>query len=108
MHNQGDYRVYSVSPQTGKSQRPFVGIIIILNSRKYCIPLSSPKEKHKEMKNSPDFHRILDSKGKLIAVLNFNDMIPVRDDTIQRIVLKVSKKDIPQIPVATKSCSMTN
>ena len=82
MHNQGDDRVFSVSPQVGKDNRPFVGIIILLNDRQYCVPLSSPKEKHESMKNSVDFHRILDSRGKLIGVLDFNNMIPVRPDVV--------------------------
>jgi protein AbiQ len=29
MHNQGDDRVFSVSPQIGKDKRPFVGIVVI-------------------------------------------------------------------------------
>ena len=40
MHNQGDDRVFSVSPQTGKDNRPFVGLVVILDNRQYCIPLS--------------------------------------------------------------------
>ena len=58
-HNQGDDRVFSVSPQTGKNTRPFVGIVVICDDKQYCIPLSSPKEKHKSMKNSIDFHRMM-------------------------------------------------
>ena len=56
LHNQGDDRVFSVSPQTGKSNRPFVGIVIICNNKQYCIPLSSPKDKHRSMKNGVDYH----------------------------------------------------
>ena len=93
MHNMGDDRIYSVSSQTGKENPPFVGIIVMMNNRQYCIPLSSPKAKHKTMKNSLDFHRILDSDGKLIGVLNFNNMIPVRDDVIQKIQLKINEYD---------------
>jgi len=93
MHNQGDDRVFSVSPQVGKNNRPFVGLIVMLNDRQYCIPLSSPKEKHISMKNGLDFHRILDSKGKLIGVLDFNNMIPVRTDTVQKIQLQANKND---------------
>ena len=95
MHNQGDDRVFSVSPQVGKSSRPFVGLIIILGKRQYCVPLSSPKEKHKTMKNGLDFHRILDSDRKLIGVLDFNNMIPVRDDVVQKIQIRISKSDSP-------------
>jgi len=93
MHNQGDDRVFSVSPQVGKDNRPFVGLIVILGKRQYCIPLSSPKEKHKNMKNGLDFHRILDSDGKLIGVLDFNNMIPVRPDVVHKIQLKIAKND---------------
>ena len=39
MHNQGDDRVFSVSPQISKDNRPFVGLIVMLNNRQYCIPL---------------------------------------------------------------------
>ena len=97
MHNMGDDRVFSVSPQVGKDSRPFVGIIVILNKRQYCIPLSSPKKKHQSMKNGPDFQRILDSDGKLIGVLDFNDMIPVREDTVRKIKIKINNNDSPAI-----------
>lgn len=93
MHNQGDDHVYSVSPQTGKSARPFVGIIVVCNERQYCVPLSSPKQKHKSMTNSIDFHRIEDSRGKLIGVLDFNSMIPVRPDVVQKIDVRISPND---------------
>ena len=93
MHNQGDDRVFSVSPQVGKGNRPFVGLIVVLNDRQYCISLSSPKEKHKYMTNGLDFHRILDSEGRLIGVLDFNNMIPVRRDVVQKIQMKIYKSD---------------
>jgi len=47
---QKDDAVRSVSPQILKERRPFVGIIIILDDKKYCVPLSSPKPKHEKMK----------------------------------------------------------
>ena len=47
LHNADD-KILSVSPQTGKDTRVFIGIIIICGVHKYCIPLSSPKEKHKK------------------------------------------------------------
>ena len=74
LHNIDD-KVLSVSPQTGKSNRVFVGIIIICNAHQYCIPLSSPKKKHLTMKNSMDFSKI-EIDGKLLGVLNYNLMIP--------------------------------
>lgn len=57
LHNQGDDRVFSVSPQIGKETRPFIGIVIICDDKQYCIPLSSPKTKHQSMKNDIDFHK---------------------------------------------------
>ena len=49
LHNIDD-KVLSVSPQAGKDNRVFIGIVIVCGRHKYCIPLSSPKEKHKNMK----------------------------------------------------------
>ena len=97
MHNQGDDRVLSVSPQVGKDNRPFVGLVVVLDQRQYCIPLSSPKEKHQSMKNGLDFHRILDADGKLIGVLDFNNMIPVRPDVVQKVHAKMNVNDSPSI-----------
>ncbi len=97
LHNQGDDRVFSVSPQVGKSLRPFVGIVVICEKKQYCIPLSSPKDKHKTMKNGVDFHRILDTNGKLIGVLDFNNMIPVRDDILWKVDIKIHPRDGQEI-----------
>ena len=97
MHNQGDEHVFSVSPQAGKSNRPFVGIIILCNGRQYCVPLSSPKNKHKSMKNRIDFHKVLDSDGKLIGVLDFNNMIPVRSDVVQVVDVKAHPGDTASV-----------
>ncbi len=35
-----DDNVMSISPQIGKEVRPFIGIVIVANDKKYCIPLS--------------------------------------------------------------------
>ena len=40
--------VRSVSPQIQKENRPFVGIIVVCDDKKYCVPLSSPKPKHEK------------------------------------------------------------
>ena len=69
-------KVFSVSSQTGKDNRVFVGIVVICGVHKYCIPLSSTKEKHRKMKNFMDFSKIL-INGKMMGVLNFNLMIPI-------------------------------
>lgn len=88
-----DDNVFSVSPQTGKASRPFIGIIIICNDKEYCVPLSSPKEKHKKMKNDVDFTKIYDSNEKLIGVLDFNNMIPVRKELLEKIDITIHKND---------------
>ena len=87
-----DDRVLSVSPQIGKDERPFLGVIIICNEHKYCVPLSKPKEKHKKMRDKIDFKKIV-YQGELIGVLNFNLMIPVEDVLIQKIDTKIRRHD---------------
>ena len=82
-----DDNVMSVSPQVQKQGRPFVGVVVVCAQRSYCIPLSSPKPKHEHMRNSLDFSRILDKRGRLIGVLNLNNMIPVDASVIRRIDL---------------------
>ena len=74
LHNVDD-RVSSVSPQIGKQHRIYVGIVVLCDARKYLIPLSHPVEKHKKMKPKADFDKIVDKKGKLIGVLNYNLVI---------------------------------
>lgn len=92
---QKDDNVHSVSPQVGKDNRPFVGIIIICDNKKYCIPLSSPKSKHQKMKNDIDFMRI-NVDGKLLGVLNFNNMIPVDERFLIPVELRITQKDSPE------------
>ena len=87
-----DDHVMSVSPQVGKSTRPFIGVIVICDDKQYCVPLSSPKEKHKTMKNDVDFMKIFDGE-KLIAVLNFSEMIPVRSDVISPLNMRPDRND---------------
>ena len=90
--HKADDRVQSISPQIHKSNRPFVGIVVICDDHKYCIPLDSAKEKHKTQKNDVDFTRFFDG-DKLISVLNFNNMIPIDDRFITKVDLKISSKD---------------
>lgn len=94
-----DQHVMSVSPQIGKETRPFVGIVVVMNTKQYCIPLTSPKAKF-ENKSQIDFIKIFDehnknSQGapKLIGVLNINNMIPVNENVIKKINLSYSPKD---------------
>jgi len=61
--------------------RPYVGVVLTVGTHKYYAPLTSPKTKHNKMPDRLDFIR-LENKGKLIAVLNLNNMIPVSDELI--------------------------
>ncbi len=88
-----DDNVMSVSPQIGKERRPFVGVVAICDGKKYCIPLTSPKPKHQTMKNDKDFTRMFDKNNKLIGCLNFNNMIPVDDEVLLAVDMKISNED---------------
>ena len=59
--------------------RPYVGIVLEIGSVKYYAPFSSPKPKHKTMKNTIDFRKIA---GGLYGAINFNNMIPVTDSAL--------------------------
>ena len=88
-----DNRVSSVSPQIGKQHRIYVGIVVICNKRKYLIPLSHPVEKHKKMRSKADFDKITDKHGKLLGVLNYNLMIPIEEQQLIKMNLKINKTD---------------
>ena len=91
LHNDDD-KVQSVSPQINKSSRPFVGIVIIVGEKQYCIPLDSPKAKHHSMNNDIDFMKMT-VDNKLLGVLNLNNMIPVNENLIQKIDLRPNRSD---------------
>ncbi|WP_330584922.1 type III toxin-antitoxin system ToxN/AbiQ family toxin [Parablautia muri] len=93
----------SVSPQAGKDNRVFVGIVIICGTHKYCIPLSSPKEKHKKMKNYMDFSKI-EINGELLGVLNFYLMIPIEENQLQLIDTTIFKRDRESIKYYKRLC----
>jgi len=60
-------------------KRPYVGTVLEITGFTYFIPLSSPKDKHKHMKNMKDFHKIAGGK---YGVINFNKIIPVPPECI--------------------------
>jgi len=68
-------------------------VVFVLDEKRYCIPLSSPKPKHERMKADKDFSKIIDKNGRLIGVLNFNNMIPVDDSVLLPVDLKVRPSD---------------
>lgn len=57
-----------------KKQDRLYGIILEINNINYFAPLSSPKEKHKQMKSSLDFIKINNGRD---GIINLNNMIPI-------------------------------
>ena len=69
-----DSRIYE-----NRARRPYIGVVCFVNEIKYYVPLSSPKPKHQTMKNTKDFHKIMEG---IYGAVNFNYMIPVCDDDL--------------------------
>ena len=75
-----DYRV-----SVKYNNRPFVGIISVVNNIKYVIPLTSQTTKEREKRgkkkrNARITTYIRDQSGKEIANILYNNMIPVSDN----------------------------
>lgn len=62
-----------------EEKRPYIGTVLKITGFTYFIPLSSPKAKHKAMKNMKDFHKI---DGGKYGVINFNKIIPVPQECV--------------------------
>lgn len=98
-----DDHVMSVSPQISKNNRTFVGIITVCGKQEYCIPLTSIKEKHLNIRDKIDFTKIYDGK-KAIAALNFNNMIPVNESQLFPIDIQINESDSPALKGYKKLC----
>ena len=59
--------------------RPYVGVVLEVAGIKYYAPFSSPKPKHKKMKNGKDFRKI---NNGIYGAINFNNMVPVVDTVL--------------------------
>lgn len=97
-----DDHVLSVAPQSGKEDRPFLGIVVPVEGKKYCIPLTSVKgkEKFKNKKTTIDCICVRDLSNKdengafpIIGILNLNNMIPVDEMVLTAIDIKIYKND---------------
>ena len=62
-----------------KGKRPYVGVVLEIDGIKYYTPFTSPKEKHRKMKNKKDFRKI--NQG-IYGAINFNNMIPVVESAL--------------------------
>lgn len=63
-----------------KELRPFIGVLFKIDKCEYFAPLSSPKTKHKELRNTIDLIKIANGK---YGVINFNNMIPVTNNNYE-------------------------
>lgn len=77
-----------------KELRPFIGILFKIDACEYFAPLSSPKEKHKKMKNTVDFFKI---KNGELGAINFNNMIPVKEDNYSLVDLNKETLTISEL-----------
>ncbi|MDD3204113.1 MAG: type III toxin-antitoxin system ToxN/AbiQ family toxin [Lachnospiraceae bacterium] len=75
-------------PDNKGERRPYIGIVLELNNVQYYVPFTSPKRKHKEMKNGLDFRKI---HGGEYGAINFNNMLPVVDSEL--ILLDIEKEN---------------
>lgn len=107
LHNIDD-NVPSVSPQLGKQARPFLGIIVLINGSKFCIPFTSNSDKKNKnfesMRENITLRKICDKDGKVLAALNLNNMIPVREEYVTQINLKMHPSDTPKLRRWKKLC----
>ncbi len=104
-----DDNVPSVSPQIGKQNRPFLGIVVLINGSKFCIPLSSnsgnKNMKFEVIRENITFRKIYDKEGKVLAGLNINNMIPVREEYLTEIDLRIYPHDSTKIKQWKKLCA---
>lgn len=64
-------------------QRPYIGVVIIVQAHYYFAPLFSPKQKHKTYKENLSFFRIINRKTKNeLGIIRFSDMIPVPEKNV--------------------------
>ena len=77
-----------------KELRPFIGVLFMIGNCEYFAPLSSPKDKHKLLKNTIDLLKINDG---IYGVVNFNNMIPVKSNNYVEFDLSFDNKDNDEI-----------
>ena len=77
-----------------KEIRPFIGILFQIDTCEYFAPLSSPKPKHKNMKNTIDFFKIKDGE---LGAINLNNMIPVTSNNYSLVDLNKETLTISEL-----------
>ena len=86
----GDSRAY----KEDKTQRPYVGVVTVCNGQKYCIPLTSNKEKFSKMTGKIDISLIV-IQGKIKGAVEFSRMIPIEDGQLKKLNMDFRKHDKP-------------
>lgn len=77
-----------------KELRPFIGVLFMIGKCEYFAPLSSPKLKHKTLKNTLDLLKIDDGK---LGVINLNNMIPVTNKNYKEFNLQKKTDSIDEM-----------
>lgn len=73
-----------------KELRSFIGVLFMVGKCEYFAPLSSPKPKHKNLKNTLD---LLKKEKGIYGVVNFNNMIPVQENNYVEFDLNKQSND---------------
>ncbi|WP_242860894.1 type III toxin-antitoxin system ToxN/AbiQ family toxin, partial [Defluviitalea phaphyphila] len=73
-----------------KIKIPFIGVVFKINNINYYAPLMSPKTKYLKMKNQNDFLKI---DGGRLGIINLNNMIPVHNDLLTKLDVKIVSTD---------------
>lgn len=61
------------------NKRPYVGIVLLIGSYQYFVPMESPKSSHAKIKSG---NHILKLDNGNLGLLGFNNMIPVHKDAL--------------------------
>lgn len=104
-----DHRVPQVDKGGQTYDRPLVGIVLEIEGNKFYAPLSSPKPKHRTMKNNKDFIKI---DGGKYGVINLNNMVPVQDGYAAKLNIvsypRANKQDLDYLNLLTNQLSWCN
>lgn len=74
--------VPSVSPQSGKDNRHFIGIITMIKGMPYAIPITrhdGKPSKRKTLQNNEGYTKVVNDNGRFVSGINFIDMVPVME-----------------------------
>lgn len=73
--------------------RPYIGIVLKINTYEYFAPLYSYKVHYNKYKNNPSFFFVYDRKNRPLAIIKFSAMIPVPQGEKTIKLLEYNKQD---------------